>query len=116
AANISGSPFSTWAGEVKLAVGAEYRREFTEMTADEDSALSRWRSINSQPFTGEFNVKEGYAEVVVPLASGSRFAENLELNGAIRYTDYSLSGGVTTWKLGANYSPIPDLRFRATVS
>lgn len=116
AANLAGSPFRTWAGDVKVAVGAEYRREKTVQTSDPDSALRRWRSVNTQPFSGSFNVKEAFAEIVVPLANGSRFAENLDLNGAIRYTDYSSSGGVTTWKVGANYSPFQDLRFRATVS
>jgi iron complex outermembrane receptor protein len=116
AANLSGSPFATWAGSVKIAVGAEYRREKTVQISDADSALRRWRSVNAQPFSGEFNVKEGYAEIVIPLAKGSRFAENLDINGAIRYTDYSLSGGVTTWKAGFNYSPFTDLRFRGTVS
>lgn len=116
AANLSGSPFSTWAGEVKVAVGAEYRRERTTLTADADSALRRWRSINAQPFDGKFDVKEGYAEVVVPLANGAPFADSLDINGAIRYTDYELSGAVTTWKVGLNYSPIPEVRFRATLS
>lgn len=116
AANLSGSPFKTWAGDVKFAVGAEYRREKTKLTADADSALRRWRSINSQPFSGEFTVKEGYAEVVVPLANGTAWADNLDVNAAVRYTDYELSGGVTTWKVGTSYSPIPDLRIRATLS
>ena len=116
AANVSGSPVSTWAGDVKLAVGAEYRREKTVQTSDPDSVARRWRSVNAQPFTGKFNVKEAYAELVVPLASGSRFAENLDLNGAIRYTDYSTSGAVTTWKVGVNYSPFTDLRLRGTIS
>jgi outer membrane receptor protein involved in Fe transport len=116
AANLSGAPFSTWAGDVKVAVGAEYRREQTIQTSDVDSELRRWRSVNAQPFTGEYNVKEAYAEVVVPLARGSRFAENLDLNGAVRYTDYSTSGGVVTWKAGVNYAPFEDLRFRGTVS
>ncbi len=116
AANVSGNPFKTWAGDVKFALGAEYRREMTKLTADADSALRRWRSINSQPFSGEFTVKEGYAEVVVPLVNGAAWADNLDVNAAVRYTDYELSGGVTTWKVGTSYSPIPDLRFRATLS
>lgn len=116
AANMSGSPFATWAGDVKVAFGAEYRRERTVQTADADSAGRRLQSINSQPFDAEYTVKEGYAEVVVPLAQGSRFADSLDVNGAIRYTDYSLSGGVVTWKLGVNYAPYSDLRFRATLS
>jgi len=116
AANISGRPFSTWAGDVSVAAGAEYRRERTELTSDGNSALSRWRSINAQPFSGEFNVKEVYGEVVVPLARGAAWAKNLDFNGAVRYTDYSSSGGVATWKLGLNYSPADSIRFRGTVS
>ncbi len=34
----------------------------------------------------------------------------------MRVTDYSTSGQVNTWKVGLNYSPIDQLRFRATVS
>src|SRR5262249_53239553 len=40
----------------------------------------------------------------------------LALNGAARYTDYSSSGNVWTWKVGLDYQPIDDIRFRATQS
>jgi iron complex outermembrane receptor protein len=36
------------------------------------------------------------------------------LNAAVRATSYSTSGYVTTWKVGATYQPIDDIRFRAT--
>lgn len=116
AANISGSPFATWAGPVSVAAGAEYRTEKTVQTSDANSALSRWRSINAQPFSGKYHVKEGYAEIVVPLAEELAFAHKLELNAAARFTDYSTSGGVWAWKVGGNYEPVPDVRFRGTVS
>ncbi|MFV3075344.1 TonB-dependent receptor domain-containing protein [Niveispirillum fermenti] len=116
AANISGSPFTTWAGPVSVAAGAEYRTEKTVQTSDANSAASRWRSINAQPFSGKYHVKEGYAEVVVPLADGAAFANKLDLNGAARYTDYSTSGTVWAWKIGGNYEPVADVRFRGTLS
>ncbi|WP_084238798.1 TonB-dependent receptor domain-containing protein [Sphingomonas asaccharolytica] len=115
-ANLSGSPFKTWAGPVKLAVGAEYRKETIKSVSDPISAISGWRSINQQPFAGELTVKEVYAEVAIPLAQDWAFAKNLEVSGAVRYADYSSSGGVTTWKVGFNYSPISDIRFRGTIS
>ena len=65
---------------------------------------------NFLPTFGSYNVKEAYLETVVPLGLG------LEFNGAVRGTDYSTSGYVTTWKLGATWQPIPDIRFRATRS
>jgi outer membrane receptor protein involved in Fe transport len=116
AANLSGEPFSTWAGPVSIATGAEYRREETVMESDTSSALTRWRSINTQPFSGEYEVKEGYVEVAVPLARDMALADNLDINAAARYTDYSTSGNIWAWKLGANYSPVADVRFRGTVS
>src|SRR5690606_3338040 len=41
---------------------------------------------------------------------------SLELNAAVRGTDYSTSGYVTTWKIGATWAPIDDIRFRVTRS
>ncbi|WP_169803375.1 TonB-dependent receptor domain-containing protein [Sphingomonas pruni] len=115
-ANLSGSPFKTWAGPVKLAVGAEYRKETIKSVSDPVSVISGWRSINQQPFSGQLTVKEVYAETAIPLAQDTPFAKNLEVSGAVRYADYSSSGGVTTWKIGFNYSPISDIRFRGTIS
>jgi outer membrane receptor protein involved in Fe transport len=57
-----------------------------------------------------------FAEAVVPLARDMTFAKALDLNTAVRYTDYSTSGTVTTYKVGASWRPIDDLRFRVTQS
>lgn len=116
AANLRGEPFSTWAGPVSLAVGAEYRRDAAEAISDPIAEAGGYNFSNPRPYEGAFDVKEAYAEVVVPLARDVPFLHSLELNGAIRYTDYSSSGGVTTWKIGGTWEPIPDLRLRAVRS
>ncbi|WP_423603472.1 TonB-dependent receptor plug domain-containing protein [Sphingomonas sp. MS122] len=116
AANLRGEPFSTWAGPVSLAVGAEYRRDSAEAVSDSIAEAGGYNFSNPRPYEGAFDVKEAYAEVVVPLAREVPFLHSLELNGAIRFTDYSSSGGVTTWKIGGSWEPIPDLRFRAVRS
>src|SRR5690606_32413685 len=51
-----------------------------------------------------------------PVLADQPFAQELSLNAAGRLTDYSTSGSVTTWKVGASWSPIDDIRFRATRS
>jgi iron complex outermembrane receptor protein len=61
-------------------------------------------------------VTEGFAETVIPLAKDTVWAKSLDLNAAVRGTSYSTSGYVTTWKVGATYNPIDDIRFRATRS
>jgi len=61
-------------------------------------------------------VKEGYLETIIPLAKDAGFAKSLDINGAIRYADYSTVGGQTSWKVGAVYEPIDGIRLRATRS
>jgi len=69
-------------------------------------------------------VTEGYVEAVAPLLRDLSFAHSLELNGAARRTHYkrtnaggiSTTANVTTWKAGAVYEPIEQIRFRATRS
>jgi iron complex outermembrane receptor protein len=116
AANLNGEPFSTWAGPVSTAIGYEFRREQVRGTSDERSRQFLWRAVNPQPISGKINVNEVYFETVVPLAKDMSWAKTLELNGAVRLTDYSTSGRVTTWKAGLNYSPVDAVRFRGTVS
>jgi outer membrane receptor protein involved in Fe transport len=62
------------------------------------------------------SVKEAAGEINVPLLKDAPFAESLIANGAVRVTDYSNSGTVTTWKLGANWQINDQITFRATRS
>lgn len=107
--NLSVTPFATWAGDVSLAIGGEYRREEVSGYVPTEYQ-SGWSVGNFLPTFGSYNVKEAYLETVVPLGLG------LEFNGAVRATDYSTSGYVTTWKAGATWQPIPDFRLRVTQS
>jgi len=116
AIDLSGSPLTLPAGEVEVAFGAEYRTEKVDQVSDPISQASGWRQINPQSLKGSFNVKEVYGEVGVPVLKESALGNSLDLNGAVRLTDYSTSGSVTTWKAGATYSPVQGLRFRGTVS
>ncbi len=116
AANISGEPFSTWAGPVSLAAGAEYRRESLSANVDPISAANGFIIGNPKSLSGEFNVKEAYVETVVPLLRDQVFAKSLEYNGAVRLTDYNHSGQVVSWKNGLSYQINDSIRLRATAS
>ncbi len=116
AASISGEPVDTWAGPVSLATGLEYRAESAFGIADSESLVNAFFAGNPKGFKGKYNVKEGFAEVVVPLAKDSSFARNLDFNGAVRVTDYSTSGVVTTWKAGMTWSITNEYRLRGTRS
>lgn len=116
AVTINGEPFSTWAGPVSVSFGGEYRSESTRERSDPLSLVSGYFSGNFKPTNGSYNVKEAFFETVVPLAENLPFARSLELNAAIRGTDYSTTGYVTTWKVGGTWRPINDLMLRAVRS
>lgn len=114
--NLSGSPFSTWAGQVSTAFGLEYRRETANVTSDALSLVSGYKLGNQQPWSGQYHTKEIYGETIIPLAKDMTLLHALDVNAAFRYIDYSTSGGVTTWKGGVTYSPVRDIRLRLTRS
>jgi outer membrane receptor protein involved in Fe transport len=113
---LSGEPFSTWAGPVSTAFGAEYRNEAAHQRTDAASQAGLFAIGNPKRLDGHFDVKEVFAETVVPLAKDMPFLHSVDLNGAVRYTDYSTSGSVVTWKIGGNWEPIDGVRFRGTRS
>jgi len=116
ALNVSGEPFDSWAGPVSVAVGAEHRIEKVSGWASELDENTLFFAGNYKASKGRFHVTEGYLETVVPLARDMKFAQEFDLNAAVRATDYSTSGYVTTWKGGLTWRPIEDLRFRFTRS
>jgi iron complex outermembrane recepter protein len=124
AANLRGNPFSDWAGPVSVATGVEHRKESADGSSDAaDAAALETTPVtpvyfagNFHPTDGSYEVTEGYFETVVPLAKDLFLAKSLDLNGAVRATDYSTSGYVTTWKVGLTWSPIDDISLRGTRS
>ena len=98
-ASLRGDLFSTWAGPVSVAVGGEARwEEQVTNSLDAVSAAKGFSRFNFSPLNGGFNVQEGFAEVAVPLLD-QPFSK-LDVNGAARYSHYSTSGGIWSWKLG----------------
>lgn len=113
---LRGNPFSTWAGPVSVAIGMEARRQANKTTYIDPMSPTRAFSLdNRTPLDGAFDVKEGFAVAVVPLLNleGTAVAE---LNGAARYSDYSNSGGIWSWKAGGTVRLFDDLRLRGVYS
>jgi outer membrane receptor protein involved in Fe transport len=116
-ANLSGSLFSVFgASPVGFALGAEYRRE--QSSEDFDTATNLGTTLGNQlsDTFGSYNVKEVYGEVSAPLLEDRPFFHYLGVEGAVRYADYSTVGSVWSWKLGGEWAPVRDLRFRAVYS
>lgn len=115
AATVRGKPFSTWAGPVAFAIGAEYRDQDLTVGYDERSQAGAY-GAPSLPYSGQVHVKEVFGELMVPLLKDSPLGRRLSLDLAGRITDYSTSGTVKTWKAGLDYSITDTIRLRATRS
>ena len=107
---------SPWAENgVALVIGAEYRELFANSIPD--SVLGPdVRGFNaSLPVGGRYDVYEGFGEVQIPIITDKPFFDSFVINGAYRYSDYSIAnvGGVHTFAVGGDWSPIEEVRFRA---
>ncbi len=116
AGNINGEIFPSWREPISVAAGVEFRKSSYDANADPVSLVNGWWTGNFKPSAGKLEVAEGYVEAVAPVVSDLRFVQKLVLNGAVRLTDYSRSGSVVTWKVGATWDVNDELRFRGTRS
>ncbi|HEY8949053.1 MAG TPA: TonB-dependent receptor [Rhizomicrobium sp.] len=107
---------SPWAKDpVALSVGAEYRQEQGFVRPDNTLATGNAAGLSgaTPPASGAFNVKEGFGEIKIPLVEGMPFVEDLELEGAYRYSSYSNAGATSTYKYGGSWAPTDDFKLRA---
>lgn len=129
AGSVQGDIFDLPAGAVSVAAGIEYRRQQLNMISNSDPSLvldqtalrasttqTRFAQSNFGVAKGRVEVKELFGEVAVPILADKPYAQKLELNAAGRLTDYSTSGNVQTWKVGAVWAPSDAVRFRLTRS
>ena len=130
-ASVSGTAFDNWAGPVRFAVSGEYRWTGLDVTTNAPATLmadctglrfnctqgvtSYYSNAQVTPISVGEHVGEAALEVEFPLLHDSAVG-NASLNGAVRYTNYSTSGAVTTWKIGGDWEPMKGLRFRGTYS
>lgn len=115
-ANLSGSLFELPAGPLGVAIGAEYRRE-TSLENNDALTNAGLNAGNALPDTqGNFDVKEVYGEVNIPLLADTDFFEQLNIRGSGRISDYSTIGTVYSYSGGAEWTPFSGIRFSGTYS
>lgn len=113
--NADGALFTLPAGAVRLAVGAQARREFLKMYGF--STASSLTPVPIAPRRGERTVHAVFGEARVPIFGGDfkrpGFSK-LELSAAVRLEDYGGGVNSTVPKFGLAWAPIDDLTLRAT--
>jgi iron complex outermembrane recepter protein len=96
-------------GPLSIALGADYIRRSQNTVAPADIA-SGVTGIFSNNFTvGKQTVASVHGELVAPIT------KQLEVEAAVRYDRYNLSGGKASPKFGAKYTPIPEFALRGTI-
>lgn len=110
-----GGLFTLPGGAVGFSVGAEYRKEKSRFTPDPLAAAGLTFTNALTVDTGEYDVKEVFGELRVPLLK-DRFIHRLEVGGAVRYSDYSTIGTTTSWKVDGAFAPVRDITFTGTYS
>jgi iron complex outermembrane receptor protein len=109
-----------WSDEgVGINVGAEYRRESLSLNPDQEFQTGdlAGQGAPTLPVEGSFHVWEGFGEAQIPIIRHS-FIDELSLGLGYRYSDYKLSNGrsynTSTYKISAEFAPVPDVRFRGS--
>jgi iron complex outermembrane receptor protein len=111
-ANLSGDLFTLPAGPVGIAVGYEHRDQHASYDPDPIIVAGLGADVPTSPARGGFNVDEFYGELRVPLLANTPFFERLELDGAVRHSNYSSFGSNTTFTASGLWKPVRDLLFR----
>jgi iron complex outermembrane receptor protein len=100
----------------QLNVGAEWREDASDFEPDfvSQQGLAAGGGGSTPAIRGSFNVKEVFTEMRLPIAQHQPFAEDLSIEGGYRYSKYSEGFSTNTYKLGLDYAPVRDIRFRAS--
>lgn len=111
-----------WASQpIGFAVGAEYRKYTASQTADllSQTAGELGGAGGAVPnYTGSYNVKEAYGELIAPIVADAPFFKSLTLEAGIRYSSYKVQAAgdphysTTTYKLGGSWEPVQGVKFR----
>ena len=101
----------------QIALGAEYRKERTELKNDIEFSTGdlagQGTPFGVRDINAGYDVKELFVEGVMPLVTGKPGIETLGVTAAYRHSSYSLVGSTDTYKVQVEYAPIKQVRFRA---
>jgi outer membrane receptor protein involved in Fe transport len=96
--------------------GVEHRNENVQYKADsaEESAQLSGFGGASVPVDNSIAVDEEFIELRAPLVQDKSFSKDLVFGSGFRHSNYSVSGGVNTYKFDMQWAPAQALRFRGS--
>jgi iron complex outermembrane recepter protein len=110
----TGFTFPTAQDQVSLVAGVEYRKEEYEVKVDANMATGNFTGLGGPrlPVSGAYDAKEVYLEAGLPVFQSDGAVQNLSFDLGYRYSDYSNSGGVNSYKIGFSTQVTDLVRFR----
>jgi len=113
----TGWTLPTASRSLQLAFGAEYRRDFLGTVTDNafTTGDGAGQGATNVGFTGDVDVAEVFGEFQLPLADDQPWAYSASIDGAYRRSEYE-NFGSDTYKIGVDYAPVEDIRFRGSYS
>jgi iron complex outermembrane receptor protein len=114
--STSGPLFELPAGAAQAAFGAEYRSEDGFSRPDPIKRAGNSSNPAADTTRGGFSTRELFWELELPLAKGQPLVDDLSVNLAGRFTDYSTFGSGYTYRYTASWAPSSELRVRAVSS
>jgi iron complex outermembrane receptor protein len=103
---------------VAVVLGAEYREEKFESISDEvfTKGLLLGQGGSTVSLKGGYDVTEIFGEISIPLIENAAFANSLTLELGGRYSDYSTSGGESTYKVALDWGVTEDWTVRTSMN
>lgn len=121
--DASGELWDLPAGAMQLSVGALYRKQFMNYTVSDFAVLDPvsttcqiLQEACGSPGRGSYNVKELFAETLIPIVSDVPWARSLNVDLGVRSSNYSTTGTTTNGKIAIEWRPTDDLLVRGTAS
>lgn len=115
--STSGQLWDMWgAGPLGYALGYEWRREEAQGLGRSSSTGIRYLQLNTGGdfLPSNYESKEFFAEVSIPLLRDTWLGEYAELSGSYRRFDYSNAGTGDVYGVNLVYRPIQDITFKTS--
>jgi iron complex outermembrane recepter protein len=115
-----GGIFNLPAGEVRGSLGLDWRRDYGVFTPDPDlnsnsvyeTVMGNFTTAGAQ---GATEIREAYAELLVPLLKDLPAAKSLNVELGDRFSEYNTAGNTSTWKALLNWAPTSFVTIRGGV-